>query len=622
MGGCIEGLLTKNTFFTRKKEVFRGGRSFFYCFCKNVYILVLTFLTLFSGRISMATTRKYISKKVSGPVEAVIALYEEGRDLETICQEAEQRSHVPLPESSVKKYLKIYRYLKSIGQYHVPADIELFEGDIDTILAEKSSHKKSRVATSTRTEEDEREDESDDETEESEEDEDVVEQPRPVRRLSHIPMNETPLQIKFFKWMGKKLRPNVVNSYKVGLRKVLDDAQMEFDDFAPLAETVLPDYYAGGAKSDVGDMSSGAARACVRRLAEFMKTQEPKKEVPKKVVAKKSAHKQVEKKPAEIAPTKKSSPKKSKKNEIQEEPEIKESPKKVSQEKKPAREKVLPKLDKKAEQEIFADPSKSFNAMKKAVSVVAKGIGKALFISGNGGIGKTYAVSSVLEAYGHRRPVDYNILKTRCTPINVYKFLYKNQDRICVFDDCDSVLQNVEGRSVLKSALDSDNVREVFWNSDSKDIVDTTDCMDNDEVAECLERWSKKHDDRIGIPNHFFFNGSVIIISNMKKSEIKKLDEALVTRATSIEVLLTNSEILDRLKGLLKSFKISDASGRDISDNAKKKKVFDWISSKEFLNDPRMEGRILNFRLFINTYMALCANDDGSDDWKQAAFQG
>ena len=146
--------------------------------------------------------------------------------------------------------------------------------------------------------------------------------------------------------------------------------------------------------------------------------------------------------------------------------------------------------------------------------------------------------------------------------------------------------------------------------------------MDNDEVAECLERWSKKHDGRMGMPNHFFFNGSVIIISNMKKSEIKKLDEALVTRATSIEVLLTNSEILDRLKGLLNNFKITDAAGRDISDKAKKKMVFDWISSKEFLNDPRMEGKSLNFRLFINTYKALYAGDDESDDWKQAAFQG
>ena len=558
----------------------------------------------------------------SGPVEAIVALYEAGKDISSIYKVLWKELKTYWSESIIKDHLKIYKYLKATGQYHAPADVELFEGDIDALLAEMSSQKNGRTKSSTHAEEYEPEDDSDEEMEASEEVEDVVEQPRPVRRLPRVLMTETSLQKKFFKWLTKQVKPNVLNSYKTGLRKVLNEAQMEFDDFAPLAETVLPDYYAGGAKANVGDQSSGAARASVRKLAEFMKTQEPKKEVPKKAVAEKPARKVKKEEPKAAVPVKKTSSSKSKKAKVQEVTEVEEPPKKISQEKNPAREKVLPKLDKKAEQEIFADPSKSFNAMKKAVSVIAKGIGKALFISGNGGIGKTYAVSSVLEAYGHKRPVDYNILKTKCTPINVYKFLYKNQNKICVFDDCDSVLQNVEGRSVLKSALDSDDVREVFWGSDSKDVVDTTDCMDNDEVAECLERWSKKHDGRMGMPNHFFFNGSVIIISNMKKSEIKKLDEALVTRATSIEVLLTNSEILDRLKGLLNNFKITDAAGRDISDKAKKKKVFDWISSKEFLNDPRMEGKSLNFRLFINTYKALYAGDDESDDWKQAAFQG
>lgn len=558
----------------------------------------------------------------SGPVEAIVALYEAGKDISSIYKVLWKELKTYWSESIIKDHLKIYKYLKATGQYHAPADVELFEGDIDALLAEMSSQKNGRTKSSTHAEEYEPEDDSDEETETSEDVGDVVEQPRPVCRLPRVLMTETSLQKKFFKWLPKQVSQNAFSSYKTGLRKVLDDAQMGFDDFAPLAETVLPDYYAGGAKANVGDQSSGAARASVRKLAEFMKTQEPKKEVPKKAVAEKPARKVKKEEPKAAVPVKKTSSSKSKKAKVQEVTEVEEPPKKISQEKNPAREKVLPKLDKKAEQEIFADPSKSFNAMKKAVSVIAKGIGKALFISGNGGIGKTYAVSSVLEAYGHKRPVDYNILKTKCTPINVYKFLYKNQNKICVFDDCDSVLQNVEGRSVLKSALDSDDVREVFWGSDSKDVVDTTDCMDNDEVAECLERWSKKHDGRMGMPNHFFFNGSVIIISNMKKSEIKKLDEALVTRATSIEVLLTNSEILDRLKGLLNNFKITDAAGRDISDKAKKKKVFDWISSKEFLNDPRMEGKSLNFRLFINTYKALYAGDDESDDWKQAAFQG
>lgn len=566
--------------------------------------------------------------RFSGPVEAILSLYEEGKDITYILKVLDEELKVyGWYENGVKYYLKVYKYLKATGQYHAPADVELFEGDIDSLLANLYTPSEQTLETEDDTD-DEFIDAAEDDSELEDDSEDAPEQKKRVMsnrstpRHSSIQLVETPLLKSFFKWLKKKVKPNVFGSYKTGLRKVLDDAQMEFDDFAPLAETVLPDYYAGGAKANVGDQSSGAARASVRKLAEFMKTQEPKKEVPKKAVAEKPARKVKKEEPKAVVPAKKTSSSMSKKAKVLDVSEVEEPPKKIFQEKNPAREKVLPKLDKKAEQEIFADPSKSFNAMKKAVSVIAKGIGKALFISGNGGIGKTYAVSSVLEAYGHKRPVDYNILKTKCTPINVYKFLYKNQNKICVFDDCDSVLQNVEGRSVLKSALDSDDVREVFWGSDSKDVVDTTDCMDNDEVAECLERWSKKHDGRMGMPNHFFFNGSVIIISNMKKSEIKKLDEALVTRATSIGVLLTNSEILDRLKGLLNNFKITDAAGRDISDKAKKKKVFDWISSKEFLNDPRMEGKSLNFRLFINTYKALYAGDDESDDWKQAAFQG
>ena len=52
-------------------------------------------------------TKKYVTEKVSGPVEAVIALYEEGRDLGTICEEASRRSHEHLSELSVKRYLKI-----------------------------------------------------------------------------------------------------------------------------------------------------------------------------------------------------------------------------------------------------------------------------------------------------------------------------------------------------------------------------------------------------------------------------------------------------------------------------------------------------------------------------------
>lgn len=558
--------------------------------------------------------------RFSGPVEAILSLYEEGKDISYILKVLNEELEIRWwYENDVKYYLKVYKYLVATGQYHVPADVELFEGDIDSLLANLHTSSEQTLETEDDTD-DEFMDAAEDDSELEDDSEDAPEQKKRVAssrstsRNSTVQLIETPLLKNFFKWLKKKVKPNVFSSYKTGLRKVLADAEMDFDEFAPHAEGLLDEYYGNGSKAEVGNQASGAARACVKKLVEFIKAQSVKKEPQKK--------KSQNKKPSKKKPVQESlkASKSSKKLEKKEETEVEEKTEVVPKSTKLVK-KVPPELDKQAEKELFADPSKSFNAMKKAVSIIAKGIGKALFISGNGGIGKTYAVTSVLEAYGHKRPSDYNLLKTKCTPINVYNFLYKNQDKICVFDDCDSVLQNIEGRSVLKSALDSDDVREVFWGSASKDIVDTTDCMDNDEVAEKLERWSKKHDGRSGMPNHFFFNGSVIIISNMKKNDIKKLDEALVTRATSIEVRLTNEEILDRLKGLLKKFKITDVRGRDISNDAKKRKVFDWISSKEFLNDPRMEGKKINFRLFINTYKALYANDDGSDDWKQTAFQ-
>lgn len=272
-------------------------------------------------------------------------------------------------------------------------------------------------------------------------------------------------------------------------------------------------------------------------------------------------------------------------------------------------------------EDIVADPSKSFEIMKKAVAVIAKRVGKALLITGNGGIGKTYAVQEVLESYGYREYEDYEVIKTKSTAFSLYQLMYENRDKICIFDDCDSILRDVEGRSVLKSALDSTS-RDVSWNSQRNNIVNTRNCRNNDEVEETLKKWSVEHNGQDGVPNRFFFQGSAIIISNMRKEDIKNLEEALVTRTQAVEIWLSNEEILKRLEGILPHFTILDRGNRDIGTPELKKRVFDWISSKEFLEDPRMQGKSLNFRLFLNTYRALYATDDGSEDWKQVAFQG
>lgn len=75
--------------------------------------------------------------------------------------------------------------------------------------------------------------------------------------------------------------------------------------------------------------------------------------------------------------------------------------------------------------------------------------------------------------------------------------------------------------------------------------------------------------------------------------------------------------MLKRLGQILDKMKITGNNGRDITDKSMKKRVFDWISSEQFLKDPRRKGRGISFRLFINTYKQCYA---GNEDWKELSF--
>ena len=48
-----------------------------------------------------------------------------------------------------------------------------------------------------------------------------------------------------------------------------------------------------------------------------------------------------------------------------------------------------------------------------------------------------------------------------------------------------------------------------------------------------------------------------------------------------------------------------------------KQEVFNYISSDTFLNDPRMKGKKISFRLFQNVYKLRYAN---LPNWKELAF--
>lgn len=251
----------------------------------------------------------------------------------------------------------------------------------------------------------------------------------------------------------------------------------------------------------------------------------------------------------------------------------------------------------------YADPDIVFDEIDSYVTMAAKELLPALLITGQGGIGKSYNVEKILDQYGKRHET-WERVKGKSSAAAMYNTLWYNRNKIVVFDDCDSVLKDPDAINVLKGALDSSNFREISWATKGEGLVYTLDLDDNEEIAQRCQEWSQDHHGKEGIPNHFIFEGEVIFISNLKKAEIYKRDSALLTRCTCIDVVLSAQGVMKRIETVLPYIKVYKAmgargsEGKDITDEEIKKEVFEFMNSDEFLKDPRVRGKDLNFRVF------------------------
>lgn len=265
----------------------------------------------------------------------------------------------------------------------------------------------------------------------------------------------------------------------------------------------------------------------------------------------------------------------------------------------------------------YADPDVVFSDLSQYVTLVGRRLIPALMITGQGGIGKSYTVSEILNKYGAKGK-EYVIMKGRCTPSAMYKFLYNHYNQICVFDDCDSIFNSEDGMNILKGALDSGNPREISWMTKGPDIIDTFGVESHEECEEILSAASEDRKGAPVTPSYFVFKGGVIFISNLTKRDIYKKDRAILSRCTVIDIVLRAKDVINRIESVLPTIKIYDIDGNNIANDEGKKIVFDYIKSEEFMNNPRTRGKEMNFRAFNQIYVYWYA---GFENWKELAFR-
>ena len=202
----------------------------------------------------------------------------------------------------------------------------------------------------------------------------------------------------------------------------------------------------------------------------------------------------------------------------------------------------LPEVVQESERDIEKRINARFNALDIMARATAKGINRALIISGPAGLGKTVGVErAAAEIAG-----DYEHIKGYIRPTGLFKMLYKNRHKgsLLVLDDLDSLFSEETSLNILKSACDSNDVRKISWLSNT--------VMEDEDGEE--------------IPSSFIFEGSIIFITNIdfqqqidRGSKMAPHFEALISRSHVLDLGIKNKrDYIVRIKQVLRAGMLDD----------------------------------------------------------------
>ena len=196
------------------------------------------------------------------------------------------------------------------------------------------------------------------------------------------------------------------------------------------------------------------------------------------------------------------------------------------------------------------------------------------------GTSKTYIVRRTFYFNRLTHGKEYVILKGSALNLNDFcSILYRYNNKIIIFDDFDTPLEDKELTNILKSATDSYSHR----------IISVPRAK---EVA-------NQNDSDINLPERFEFKGKILIITNKK---FRELDKALISRSLTVEVNFKPEEFVESIRNMLK-YIMPDV------DMKIKEEVLEFINSLV----QKHESKGLNFRTFENAITIRLLYDDWKD---------
>ena len=199
---------------------------------------------------------------------------------------------------------------------------------------------------------------------------------------------------------------------------------------------------------------------------------------------------------------------------------------------------INPSKSEKEQEEKFKeeteDPEIAFKKMEGYVKMVVKGVNPSLILCGAPGVGKTYRVRQILKNAGYIEEKNLFTIKGKCTARRLYLALYDYKDKgdILLIDDADSLVGPKAPEdciNILKGALDSTSEKEgrlITYGVAGK-ITD---------------------DDGNELPKRFYYNGSVIIITNYNAGS---LDTALRGRSYIQDIHFSTESVLKLIKQIM-----------------------------------------------------------------------